>query len=408
MQSNTEYQTNNKMGFKILNSKKIFSLLAVFMLTGTNLLMAQTAAPADATTAAAADDKTAMWMGAGYYVLLFLLLCVVIAIVGKILRVYDLTQQIQGKKELNWNNLMAVICLVFLIFGLYGSYWEFTVQGTQTLPEAASAHGVKIDEMFTVTTVLTMIVFFITQILLFTFLFKYKHSTKRKAYYLPHNNTIEKVWTIAPAIVLTILVVFGFFSWQQITNSAEVKGDLNIEITGHQFAWELRYPGKDQKLGVVNYKLVSGTNKLGIDFTDRNSFDDLQADTLVLPVNRSIRLNIRAQDVIHSVYLPHFRVQLNAVPGLPTFFKFVPTITTADMRNRLDDPKFEYLLYCNKICGGIHYNMKKVVRVVSEAEYQDWIAHQKPYLTDDLKKQLNVAATTQPKSVQPNRLALNN
>jgi cytochrome c oxidase subunit 2 len=408
LQSNTEYQTNNKMGFKILNSKKIFSLLAVFMLTGTNLLMAQTAAPADATTAAAADDKTAMWMGAGYYVLLFLLLCVVVAIVGKILRVYDLTQQIQGKKELNWNNLMAVICLVFLVFGLYGAYWEFTVQGTQTLPEAASAHGVKIDEMFTVTTVLTMIVFFVTQILLFTFLFRYKHSSKRKAYYLPHNNTIEKVWTIAPAIVLTILVVFGFFTWQQITNSAEVKGDLNIEITGHQFAWELRYPGKDQKLGIVNYKLVSGTNKLGIDFTDRNSFDDLQADTLVLPVNRSIRLNIRAQDVIHSVYLPHFRVQLNAVPGLPTFFKFVPTITTADMRNRLDNPKFEYLLYCNKICGGIHYNMKKVVRVVSEAEYQDWIAHQKPYLTDDLKKQLNVAATTQPKNVQPNRLALNN
>lgn len=408
MQSNTEYQTNNKMGFKILNSKKIFSLLAVFMLTGTNLLMAQTAAPADATTAAAADDKTAMWMGAGYYVLLFLLLCVVIAIVGKILRVYDLTQQIQGKKELNWNNLMAGICIVFLVFGLYGAYWEFTVQGTQTLPEAASAHGVKIDEMFTVTTVLTMIVFFITQILLFTFLFRYRHSSKRKAYYLPHNNTIEKVWTIAPAIVLTILVVFGFFTWQQITNSAEVKGDLNIEVTGHQFAWELRYPGKDQKLGVVNYKLVTGTNKLGIDYKDRNSFDDLQADTLVLPVNRSIRLNIRAQDVIHSCYMPHFRVQLNAVPGLPTFFKFVPTITTAEMRNRLDDPKFEYLLYCNKICGGIHYNMKKVVRVVTEAEYQDWIAHQKPYLTDDLKKQLNVAATTQSKNVQPNRLALNN
>ena len=397
------------MGFKkILNSKKIFSLLAVFMLTGTNLLMAQTAAPADATTTAAADDKSAMWMGAGYYVLLFLLLCVVIAIVGKILRVYDLTQQIQGKKELNWNNLMGGICIVFLLFGLYGAYWEFTVQGTQTLPEAASAHGVKIDEMFTVTTVLTMIVFFVTQILLFTFLFKYRHSNKRKAYYLPHNNTIEKVWTIAPAIVLTILVVFGFFTWQQITNSAEVKGDLNIEVTGHQFAWELRYPGKDQKLGVVDYKLVTGTNKLGINYKDRNSFDDLQADTLVLPVNRSIRLNIRAQDVIHSCYMPHFRVQLNAVPGLPTFFKFVPTITTADMRNRLDDPKFEYLLYCNKICGGIHYNMKKVVRVVSEAEYQDWIAKQKPYLTDDLKKQMNIATTSQQKNVPQNRLALNN
>ena len=393
------------MGFKkFINSKKIFSLLAVFMLTGSTLLMAQTSEEG----VAAPVDKSAVWVGAGYYVLLFLLLCVAIGIIGKILKVYDLTQQIQGKKELNWNNLMAIICLVFLAFGLYGAYWEFTVQGSMTLPEAASAHGVKIDEMFTVTTVLTMIVFFITQILLFTFLFRYKHSSKRKAYYLPHNNTIEKVWTIAPAIVLTILVVFGFFTWQEIMNTTEVKCDLNIEVTGHQFAWELRYPGKDQKLGAIDYRMVSGTNKLGIDFKDKNSFDDLQADTLVLPVNRVIRLNVRAQDVIHSCYMPHFRVQINAVPGLPTFFKFTPTITTADMRNRLDDPNFEYLLYCNKICGGIHYNMKKIVRVVSESEYQDWIAKQKPYLTDALKKQMNIAVTDQQKSMPQTRLALNN
>ena len=410
MQQIQEYQTNNKMGFKkFIKSKKIFSLLAVFMLTGTNLLMAQIADPAPATAAApAADDKTIMWMGAGYYVLLFLLLCVVIAIVGKILKVYDLTRQIQGKKELNWNGLMAVICLVFLVAGLCGAYWSFTVQGSMTLPEAASVHGVKIDEMFDVTTVITMTVFFITQILLFTFLFRYRHSSKRRAHYLPHNNTIEKIWTVVPAIVLTVLVVFGFFTWQEIMNTDPAKGDLNIEVTGHQFAWELRYPGKDGRLGVIDYRLVTPNNRLGIDFKDKNSFDDLQADTMYLPVNHVIRLNIRAQDVIHSCYMPHFRVQLNAVPGLPTFFKFTPTITTADMRNRLDQPDFEYMLYCNKICGGIHYNMKKIVRVVTESEYQEWISKQKPYLTDALKKDLNIANASQQKSVTPNRLALNN
>ena len=409
MQQIQEYQTNNKMGFKkFIKSKKIFSLLAVFMLTGTNLLMAQaTTAPATAATPAA-DDKTVMWMGAGYYVLLFLLLCVVIAIVGKILKVYDLTQQIQGKKELNWNGLMAVICLVFLVAGICGAYWSFTVQGSMTLPEAASIHGVKIDEMFDVTTWITMTVFFITQILLFTFLFRYRHSSKRRAHYLPHNNTIEKIWTVVPAIVLTVLVVFGFFTWQEIMNTDPAKGDLNIEVTGHQFAWELRYPGKDGRLGVIDYRLVTPNNRLGIDFKDKNSFDDLQADTMYLPVNHVIRLNIRAQDVIHSCYMPHFRVQLNAVPGLPTFFKFTPTITTADMRNRLDQPDFEYMLYCNKICGGIHYNMKKIVRVVTESEYQEWISKQKPYLTDALKKDLNIANASQQKSVTPNRLALNN
>ena len=392
---------------KLINSKKLLSLFAAFMLLGTNLLMAQTTAASPAQPEAPETN----WTSIAYYVLLFLLICIGVAVVGKILKIYDLTLKIQGKKGFNWNNVMGVICLIFLIAGLYGAYWSFTVQGSMTLPEAASVHGVKIDEMFTVTTILTMIVFFITQILLFTFLFRYKHSEKRRAHFLPHNNTIEKVWTIAPAIVLTILVVFGFFTWQKITDSTDAKGEvasINIDITGHQFAWELRYPGKDGILGPKDFRLVTATNKLGVDFKKRSSFDDLTVDTMYLPVNKSVRLNIQAQDVIHSVYMPHFRVQLNAVPGLPTFFKFTPTITTVQMRSRLNEPDFEYLVYCNKICGGGHYNMKKVVRVVSEGEYQTWLAHQKPYLTDALRKELKFATADQQNSVSQNRLALNN
>src|ERR1700761_3740710 len=397
------------MAFKRLkNSKKLLSLFAVFLLLGTNLLMAQDAA---APAAAAAGTEPALqtnWMGVGYYVLLFLVLCFVIAIVGKILRVYDLTQQIQNKKIINWNNIMGTVCILFLIVGGYGAYWSITEQGSMSLPEAASLHGVKIDDMFLTTTIITMIVFVITQILLFWFLFRYRGSDKRKAYFLPHNNTIEKVWTIIPAIVLTVLVVFGFFTWRSVTNVDNNKGDINIDVTGHQFAWEIRYPGKDGKLGSVNFQLYTANNILGVNFKDRNSFDDLKADTLVLPVNREIRINIHAQDVIHSFYLPHFRVQMNAVPGLPTFFKFTPTITTNDMRNRLDNPKFEYLLYCNKICGGGHYNMQKVVRVVSEGEYENWIATQKPYLTDQIKKELHLADASQPSKAAENKIALNN
>ena len=136
--------------------------------------------------------------------------------------------------------------------------------------------------------------------------------------------------------------------------------------------------------------------------------DDLQADTLVLPVNKTIRLNIFAQDVIHSVYMPHFRVQQNAVPGLPTFFKFTPTITTEEMRRKVDDPKFEYLLYCNKICGSSHYNMQKVVRVVTQEEYNQWVAKLKPYLTPALRTELKLASADQNKGITQNRLALNN
>ncbi|WP_214072120.1 cytochrome c oxidase subunit II [Mucilaginibacter sp. dw_454] len=390
---------------KMINSKKLLAFLAVFMLSGTNLLMAQTV-----TTDATAKPGV-NWLGVGFYILLFLVAAVVIAIIGKILKVYDLSQQIKGKKGIHWNTIMGVICLIFLVVGMYGAYWDITVQGSMTLPEAASKHGVRIDAMFLTTTIITLIVFVITQILLFTFLFRYRHSDKRRAYFLPHNNTIEKVWTIIPAIVLTVLVIFGFFTWQDVENSSDIKGQpasLNIDITGHQFAWELRYPGPDGKLGKKDFRLSAGSNKLGIDFKDINSMDDLQADTLVLPVNKTIRLNIFAQDVIHSVYMPHFRVQQNAVPGLPTFFKFTPTITTEEMRRKVDDPKFEYLLYCNKICGSGHYNMQKVVRVVTQDEYNQWVAKLKPYLTPALRTELKLASADQNKSITQNRLALNN
>ena len=398
------------MGFKsLISSKKMLSVLAAFLLLGTNMLMAQDATKDAAATASNSDATPSVWLGPGYYILLFVIVCFVVGIVGKILRVYDLTQQIQNKKPINWHNVMGVCCIIFLVAGMYGAYWSFAVQGAMILPESASAHGVKIDEMFWTTTVLTVIVFVITQILLFGFLFRYRYSEKRRGHFLPHNNTIEKVWTIAPAIVLTILVIFGFFTWQQITNTLDAKGEqasINVDITGHQFAWELRYPGADGTLGGTDYKLVSGTNKIGVDFKKKESLDDLQADTMYLPVHKSIRLNIHAQDVIHSVYMPHFRVQLNAVPGLPTYFKFTPTITTAEMRRKVGDPKFEYIVYCNKICGAAHYNMQKVVRVVEESEYQAWLAQQKPYLTDQIKKDLKFAEV-KPVAKQ-NRLALNN
>jgi len=392
------------MGFiKLIKSKKIASLVAMLVLFGNSLAMAQS-------TAGTEEPAKVDWTGVGYYVLLFFVACLCVAILGKILKVYDLSLKMQGKKEINWNNIMGICCIIFLVAGGYGAYWSLTEQGSMKLPIAASVHGVDIDNMFTVTSILTLIVFVITQVLLFGFLFYYRGSDKRKAYYLPHDNTIEKIWTIVPAIVLTILVVFGFFTWQKIMNTTEVKGDLNIDVTGHQFAWELRYPGKDGKLGAVHYTMVTPLNKLGVDIKDPNSADDLQADTLVLPVNKPVRLNIHAQDVIHSVYMPHFRVQLNAVPGLPTFFKFIPTITTAEMRVRTDNPNFEYLLYCNKICGSSHYNMQKVVKVVTEEEYQDWIAKQKPYFTDQAKAALKVAdaKATSSKQVVSNRLALNN
>ncbi|RYE05131.1 MAG: cytochrome c oxidase subunit II [Rickettsiaceae bacterium] len=390
--------------------KTASALLSLMMLFVTNYALAQaTPTSVNSPTIEEGGASSTMWTGIFYNVLLFLLICIIVAVVGRILKIYDLTLQMQSKKGLDWNRIMAVGFGLFLLAGLYGVYWEYTVHGSMILPDAASLHGQKIDEMFNITLIITTIVLIGTQVMLFTFAYIYRGTQSRKAYFLPHNNTIEKLWTIVPAIVLTLLVVFGSITWKSIQDVPvkDQRSALNVDVTAHQFAWEVRYPGKDGHLGLKNSKLVSSSNKVGVDFKDKNSMDDLTADEIVVPVNKPVRVNLIAQDVIHSFYLPWFRVQINAVPGLPTFFQFTPTITTADMRDKMDNQNFEYKLYCNKICGGNHFNMQKVFRVVKQAEYQDWISKQKPYLNDQLKKDLKMAITTPTNSEIKNKLAFN-
>lgn len=349
----------------------------------------------------------------GYYVLLFLLLCIFIGIVGKILSVYDLTRKIQSRRSgINWDKINGILFGLFLVIGMYGTYWSYSVQGADILPAAASVHGLKIDSMFTITMVLTTIVFVLTHIALFSFAYLYNSSKKRKAYYYPHNNTLEKYWTVIPAIVLTVLVLMGFFTWRGITNISkkDVKNAIQIDVTAHQFAWEVRYAGKDNVNGRKNFKLIgglNGLNSLGLDLADKANYDDLKVTEIVLPVNKAVRFTLGSQDVIHSFYMPHFRVQMNCVPGMATYFQFTPNKTTQEMRQDTDNPKFDYLLLCAKICGGSHYNMQFKVRVVSNREYQEWIKVQKPVVTEDMKKEYQLAMKEDGKSSN-SKIALNN
>ena len=392
---------------KYYNPKLLVSLLAI---TGFSLqqVMAQVAGATEVV-----DKNEGLGKMVGYYLLLFLLSCVFIGIVGKVLQVYELTRKIQGKKEgISWDKVNGYIFIIALVVGLYGAYWSYTVQGAQILPDAASEHGEKIDSMFNITLIITTIVFVITHILLFLFAYKYKHSSKKKAYYLAHNNTLEKYWTIIPAIALTILVLMGFFTWRGITNisKGDMQAAIQVDVTAHQFAWDVRYGGKDNQNGKKNYKLIgslNGLNNLGLDLSDSKNYDDLKVMEIVLPVNKSVRFTLGSQDVLHSFYMPHFRVQMNCVPGMATYFQFTPKITTAEMREKTNDPKFSYKLYCAKICGGSHYNMKFSVRVVSEKEYAFWLKEQKPIVTEEMKKEYQLAMKQDIKS-ENNKIALNN
>jgi cytochrome c oxidase subunit 2 len=378
-------------------------LLAVLFV----LVLTVMPAMAQDSASATPPDYTVAYKSAAYYFLLFFLVCVFIGIIGKVVRLYDLNRSLQGRKSnLNWNKLNGVFFGIFLILGLYGTYWSFVNHGAMSHSVSASVHGEKIDNMFNTTLVITMIVFVLTHIALFGFAFKYPGSDKKRAYFYPHNNALERWWTIVPAIVLTYLVLYGFFTWREITNVplAEQKKALSIEITGEQFQWTIRYSGNDNQVGARNYKLTTPTNGLGIDFKDHKSWDDQMAAEIVIPVNHSVRFTINSKDVLHSFYMPAFRVQINAVPGMPTYFQFTPKYTTEEMRTMRNDPKYDYLLLCAKICGQGHYNMQKKVRVVSVSEYKEWLAKQQFFYTDDVKKELQMAEQKQ--ATESNKLAL--
>jgi cytochrome c oxidase subunit 2 len=279
------------------------------------------------------------------------------------------------------NKINAFLMIAFLIVGLYGAwYCNELYYGKTLFPQgSASVEGEKIDMMLYITIGVTGVVFLITQVLLFWFAFKYQERDGNKAFYFPHNNKLELLWTTVPAIFLTILVVFGLKFWFKVTGDAP-KDAVVVEITGHQFAWDMRYPGKDGKLGKKNYKLYNqpSGNTLAVDFEDPESHDDLHTTEMHLPVGKPIKLVINAMDVIHDVGLSHFRMKMDAVPGIPTTMWFTPKYTTEEMKKRTGNPNFVYEISCDQMCGKGHFSMRGVIVVESEEDYNKWLASQKP------------------------------
>ena len=299
------------------------------------------------------------------------------------------------------NKINGFLLIAFLILGLLGAwYCNDLYYGKTLFPQgSASVEGEKIDLMLYITISVTGAVFVITQVLLFWFAFKYQEQDGKKAFYFPHNTKLELLWTTVPAIFLTVLVVFGLKYWFKMTNDAP-KDSVVVEITGHQFAWDMRYPGKDGHLGKKNYKLYNQPlgNTLAVDFEDPESFDDLHTTEMHLPVNRPVKLGINAMDVIHDVGLSHFRMKMDAVPGIPTTMWFTPQYTTEDMKKRTGNPNFVYEISCDQMCGKGHFSMRGVIVVESEADYNKWLAAQKPeYFTlfpnKDPEKQTQVKDT---------------
>jgi cytochrome c oxidase subunit 2 len=321
----------------------------------------------------------------GYFILAILTLAFVVTF--QIAKASEYVSVLKGEeKSFRQNNRVnAFLFILFLVLGLIGAWWcnEMYFKKTLMAQPAASDHGEKVDFMLWITFAVTGVVFLITQVLLFWFSFKYQYTEKRKAFYFPHNNKLELIWTVVPAIFLTVLVGLGMFYWFKITGDAPKDSQL-VEITGKQFNWLVRYPGKDNVFGRKNYRLTdaSNGNALGVDWEDGASHDDIEATEVHLVVGKPVQLVIGAQDVIHDVGLVHFRMKMDAVPGIPTTIWFTPKYTTTQMKEITGNKDFVYEISCDQLCGSGHYSMRGVIVVETQEEVDAWMATKKPqYVT---------------------------
>jgi cytochrome c oxidase subunit 2 len=332
---------------------------------------------------------------------------------------------------------MARLMLIFMIFQFLGLIYLMIKYGWTGLGVAASNEGVETDWLLNLNFVIILAIFFLTNFLLFYFSFKYVRKPGVKAYYYPHNNKLELIWTIVPAVVMAVIIILGLKSWNKLT-AMSGSDAIRIELFSKQFDWTARYAGADNVLGRHDYKLTTDNNELALitsntidtsirvmlqgpsgieaiqrilnnrdtvlnDSTmnalrtdlsrkerllrllfqmkgqhkkalDNSAWDDIiQKDTLYLCVNQPYEFNFRSKDVIHSAYFPQFRAQMNNVPGMTTRTKFTPILTTEQMRKKMNDPKFNFVLLCNKICGGAHYKMKMIIVVKDKKSYDLWM-----------------------------------
>jgi cytochrome c oxidase subunit II len=280
----------------------------------------------------------------------------------------------------NKNNALGM--LLFLVLGSIGAAWSFKVSQPDFLPEAASEHGLKTDEMFWTSMAVITFAFFVTNALLFYFAFRYQWKKDRVATFYPVNHKLEIIWTIVPAIVMAVLVFTGWRTWSEITSQAPSNAVV-VELTGKQFNWLVRYAGNDDnKLGEYDWRLIDDNNQWGMKFDDENSFDDFTSTSEIhIPKGVPVLLRIRARDVLHSVYLSYQRVKMDAVPGMPTKFWFKATKTTEEMRAELQKPDFNYKLNCTEVCGRGHFGMALTLIVDEPEDYKKWCLEQKPFLT---------------------------
>jgi cytochrome c oxidase subunit 2 len=231
------------------------------------------------------------------------------------------------------------------------------------LPPQGSTFAPEIDGMFTAILIITGITFVLVEVGLLWFIFAYRERPGRKAFYTHGNTRAEIIWTAIPAVTMVILGIASNGLWVKIKGRNSVPANAYpIGVHAKQFEWWFTYPGPDGKLGRTDPTLVDkNTNPTGLDPADPTGHDDLVVrNQLHIPVGRPVVAYLMAEDVIHSFYVPEFRVRQDVVPGMVIKSWFEATVPGT------------YELGCSQLCGLGHYKMRAVVTVHTQADFDTW------------------------------------
>ena len=231
------------------------------------------------------------------------------------------------------------------------------------LPPQGSTFAPEIDGMFTAILIITGITFVLVEVGLVWFIFAYRQRPGRKAHYTHGNTKAEVIWTAIPAVTMVILGLASNGMWVKIKGRNSVPANAyTIGVHAKQFEWWFTYPGADGKLGRVVPTLVSKTNPTGLDSTDTAALDDIVVrNQMHVMTGRPVVAYLSAEDVIHSFYVPEFRVRQDVVPGLVIKSWFEATVPGT------------YELGCSQLCGLGHYKMRAQVYVHTQADYDAWL-----------------------------------
>jgi len=263
---------------------------------------------------------------------------------------------------------LRLLCVLWLI--TFASMYFFVAR-VWWFPPGVSAVAAAFDHQFVNTGIAMGVVFVVAQVGLGILLWKYRDrgATSRARYYSGETRFEILVLVFAAVLFMTTDIgvdILGGHLWAAERFRDAAPNAVRVEVTGMQFAWYFRYPGPDGKFGATRPELedasAGGEAALGLDPQDPASKDDVVTGTMVVPVNREVEVILRAHDVIHSFGIPAMRFKQDAVPGLAIHMHFTPT------------REGDFAAVCDQLCGLGHYKMHGIVKVVSQEEFDKWMA----------------------------------